>query len=226
MNWTCAQTEQRLTDYLDRSISPEETAALEAHVKSCPDCAALVAAVEVTVRAIQTAPEPEVPPQLFAKIIGATSGVRASGGGWRDWLRHATLIWSPRFAMGALTMAASLLIVLHAASTPGNAEAYAAINPMNLIRAADRQVHRTYAHTAKFVSDLRLVYEIESRLQPEPEPAASPAAPAPNQNHQPGDAPPQSNSAPRNYDHAFRSSDLFASAISGDLFLSAIRSDP
>jgi hypothetical protein len=222
MDWNCVQTEQRLSDYLDRAMSAEETAALVAHVKDCSDCAALVAGVEATVRAIHATPDPEVPPHLFAKIIGATSGARASGYGWPDWLRNAPLIWSPRFAMGALTMAASLLIVLHAANAPGNSEAFASINPMNLVRAADRQVHRTYAHTAKFVSDLRLVYEIESRLQPESEPTGPQQPPAPA----PSEAPPQSNGAPRPYDHAARSREIFASAIPGDLLLPVPRSNP
>ena len=49
-------------------------------------------------------------------------------------------------------------------------------------RSANRQAHLAYARGAKFVNDLRVVYEIQSRLQPEQEPANSPVvAPSPEQ---------------------------------------------
>jgi hypothetical protein len=37
--------------------------------------------------------------------------------------------------------------------------------PANVYRGADRQAHLVYARSTKFVSDLRVVYEIQSRLQ-------------------------------------------------------------
>ncbi|MGB9466199.1 MAG: hypothetical protein WBR10_13905, partial [Candidatus Acidiferrum sp.] len=38
------------------------------------------------------------------------------------------------------------------------------LSPVNVYRNADRQAHLVYARSTKFVSDLRVVYEIQSRL--------------------------------------------------------------
>jgi hypothetical protein len=44
-----------------------------------------------------------------------------------------------------------------------------------VLRTANRQAHLTFAKSAKFVNDLRVVYEIQTRLQPESEPSQTPA---------------------------------------------------
>jgi len=68
------------------------------------------------------------------------------------------------------------------------------LSPANIFRTANRQVHLTYARSAKFVNDLRVVYEIQSRLQPGPEPSPN-SAPAPEQKQsQPDPSMPQQKS--------------------------------
>ncbi|HMD32521.1 MAG TPA: hypothetical protein VKG84_11475, partial [Candidatus Acidoferrales bacterium] len=47
-------------------------------------------------------------------------------------------------------------------------------NPINIYRAADRHAHLTYARGVRYVNDLRVVYEIRSRLE---EASATPAVP-------------------------------------------------
>ena len=187
MNWNCADTDRRLSDYLERLTSPEETTALGAHIEHCADCAALVARVGGAVRLLRAAEPLEVPSYLHGKIIAATSGKQEVVRGWRRWM-PAKIAWQPQFAMGAITVAASFLIIFHAATASGASQGFATLNPVNLVRAADRQIHLTYAHTAKFVSDMRLVYEIESRLQPDEDQSASPTEPpaqSPNSQPQP-----------------------------------------
>ena len=73
--------------------------------------------------------------------------------------------------MGIVTVAASVVIVLHAAGSPA---ARTSLNPVNLVRDANRQIHLTYAHGAKFVNGLRVVYEIQSRLSSQPESMSEP----------------------------------------------------
>ncbi len=161
MNWNCAQTEERLSDFLDRLLKPEETAAFSAHAVGCASCTKLVAQVGGLVTRMQQAPQLEVPPQLARKILGATLGARQQkqpSPGLFGWL---SLIWQPRFAMGIVTVAASFLIVFHAAASQ---EAKSTLNPLNLLRGANRQIHLTYARGEKFVNNLRVVYEIQSRL--------------------------------------------------------------
>jgi anti-sigma factor RsiW len=229
MDWNCVETDKRLSDYLERVMTPEETAAFSAHLEGCPDCAALVARVGGAMKMLHSAPAPEVPPYLFKKIINATSGKQPVERGWRRWLRPAAIAWQPQFAMGAITIAASFLIVFHAANTSHDQQNLAMLNPINLVRAANRQAHLTYAHTAKFVNDIRLVYEIESRFEPDEDqesaPSATPPAQTPSATPQPSEPQPKSEAAPRSGIRTTRSHGLYALASASSEHGPAAQSD-
>src|SRR6267143_1301490 len=85
MSWTCEQTEARLSDYLDGVLNPAELAEFTAHVPSCARCAPLVASVS----------------DLLA--------------GWRAILGWVRGVASIRFAYGALSVAATLILFVTAA---------------------------------------------------------------------------------------------------------------
>jgi len=171
MDWNCTLTEERLSDFIEGALAPEDAAAFSAHTKTCAACAKLVAQVSGLVSRMQhTAPVKESP-LLVGKILEATLGPRKRkpvSPGWFGWI---PAIWHPRFAMGIVTVAASVVIVLHASGSPA---ARTSLNPVNLVRGANRQIHLTYAHGAKFVNGLRVVYEIQSRLSSQPESMSEP----------------------------------------------------
>ncbi|HXQ24865.1 MAG TPA: zf-HC2 domain-containing protein [Candidatus Acidoferrales bacterium] len=187
MDWNCTLTEERLSDYLEGSLLPKEAAAFSSHASGCAQCAQLVAQVETLVSRMQKAAPVEEPPQLAGRILDATLGPRK-----REQIRSGRFawlpsVWQPRFAMGMVTVAATFLIIFHASPTSGSK---AALNPVNLFRTANRQIHLTYAHGAKFVNDLRVVYEIQSRLTSQPETISEPMpapAGAPNAEPRPGE---------------------------------------
>ena len=85
----------------------------------------------------------------------------------------------PRFAYGALTVLVTLGVVSQALGIQWRTPTLADLNPVHLYRTADRKAHLVYATGSKFVGDLRVVYEIQSRLPPEPDtpPPKPPAAP-------------------------------------------------
>jgi hypothetical protein len=191
MDWNCTRTQEQLSDFLEGVLPAAEAAALSSHAAGCADCAKLVAQVRVLMRQIQQTPPLEVPAQLERKILDQTLGPRqqtAETQGWFGWLR---IVWQPRFAMGIVTVAASFVIVFHAAAGDNGRSV---LNPLNLLRGANRQVHLTYARGAKMVNNLRVVYEIESRLSAQPESISEPITPPPvrpSNNGQPDhDAPP------------------------------------
>jgi Putative zinc-finger len=194
MDWNCTLTEERLSDYLDATLLPEEASVFSAHAAGCAHCTRLVAQVGGLVSRMQHLAPVEAPPALIEKILDSTLGPRAQKRAEKGWFGWVRVIWQPRFAMGLATAAASVVIVLHAAGTQAGKSS---LNPLNLIRSANRQIHLTYAHGAKFVNDLRFVYEIQSRLssqpdnlsepisQPMSEPAGSPSGePQPQQDQQ------------------------------------------
>lgn len=225
MNWDCTESDKHLSDYLEGVTSPEETAAFGAHLENCGNCTALVARVGGTVRMLRAAPAVDVPPQLFRDIVRATSGASATVHGWRRWVRPVRIAWQPQFAMGALTIAASFLIVFHAANSSRSPRGFETLNPVNLFRVADRQFHLTYAHTAKFVNDMRLVYEIESRfdLDQNQDSQAPPAQQDQSPNSQP-QSQPKSQAAPRRMTGFAHGRSSYASETPQDFYVTATRS--
>jgi len=182
MNWNCTLTEERLSDLLEGLLSTDESAAFSAHAARCEDCTQLVALVGGTMRRIQELPLMAEPPLLAPRIIAVTRLEAVQQKKTKGWLAWSPVIWQTRFAMGIVTVAATFLIVFHAVSTgmPGKFE----LSPASLYHDANRRIHLTYAHGARFVNNLRVVYEIQSRLssQPEPVPATHPEEQRPDRN--------------------------------------------
>jgi anti-sigma factor RsiW len=164
MNWNCTWTEERLSDVLDRTLSPEESATFQAHTTQCERCARLVAQVGGIVSGLQQLPWVDEPPFLSSKIIARTREMPRSA--W------SPAMWQTRLAMGIVTVAATFLIVLHAVGV-GTPEKFQ-LSPANLYRDVNRRVHLTYARGVRLVNDLRVVYEIESRLSSQPAPGPRP----------------------------------------------------
>ena len=165
MNWICEQTEERLSDYIDDLLTAEERAAFVAHVPTCERCGPLFASVAHVVTNLHSIAEVEAPPRLVYAILNKTLGPRETVTGWQAILRFARGLATMRFAYGALSLAATFLILLTASGFNFRHPKMADLKPVNIYRNADRQAHLVYARGTKFVSDLRVVNEIQSRLR-------------------------------------------------------------
>jgi hypothetical protein len=160
MNWTCEQTEARLSDYLDGLLQPVEQSAFNLHVNTCGRCAPLVAAVARTLGGLYALEAVEPPAELENAILTATLGVPS----WRN-LRHwLKSLQSPRFVYSMASVAATVIVLLVASGFSFRKPKLADLRPATIYHNADRQVHIVYAKSTKFVSDLRVVYEIQTRL--------------------------------------------------------------
>jgi hypothetical protein len=165
MNWTCEQTELLLTDYLDGLLQPEQQQAFDLHVNACQRCTPLVASVTHAISNLRALPEVELPPRFVYNILDATLGPRESVSGWaavRSWVRG---IASPRFAYGSLSLAATFLMLVSISGFNWKKPKIADLSPVNIVRNTNRQAHLAYARSTKYVSDLRVVYEIQSKLR-------------------------------------------------------------
>jgi anti-sigma factor RsiW len=163
MAWTCDQTEDRLLDAFDGTLTAVERGEMERHTAACERCVALVASVRRTVGALHQMEAVEPAPWLVPKIIERTAGPKPARRRRLSWLDFMT---QPRFAMGLVAVLITISIVFHVV-TAGAPGALAAVNPLEFYRQADRRAHLVYARGVKFFSDLRVVYEIQSRFQPE-----------------------------------------------------------
>jgi hypothetical protein len=197
MNWTCAQVEERLSDFLEGTLTSDEQAEFSRHAATCAGCTNLAAQVGGMLRRIQALEMVPEPTQLNSRILDATLGPRAQKSFGEKILdligvqapeakpeteakpRRSFLDWLPaptasprfiRFAMSAVSVAATLVIVMSTfASSPGKLKKVSDLNPASFFESVDRHAHLFYARSVKFVNDLRVVYEIESRLRPENE---------------------------------------------------------
>jgi hypothetical protein len=163
MSWSCVQVEERLSDYLDNALTPGERAEFREHLDACARCAPLLAQVSYIAWSLPALELEPAPPLLVSNILDKTIGPRKAK---REWLSWLPMLWQPRFATGALTVVATLLIVFHAAGVKPSQLTAADFNPVNIIHHADSRMHLAFARSVRFVNGLRVVYEIESRLQP------------------------------------------------------------
>lgn len=165
MEWNCTVSEERLSDYLEGQLSAEESAAFAAHRERCEKCAELVDQVRELLGGMHRLEAVEEPAGLQARILDATLGPRPKKAGWRRWFAWTPLIWRPRFAIGLATVATCAAIVVQAGGVLPSKMHKANVNPADIVRSINRQAHLTYASGVRFVNNLRVVYEIESRLE-------------------------------------------------------------
>jgi anti-sigma factor RsiW len=180
MSWTCEQIEARLSDYLDGALGGTERAAFEAHVGECERCAPLVAHVSQLLSGMHSMEQLEAPPRLVYSILDKTLGPRETATGWAAVLGWVRGMASMRFAYGALSVAGTFVILLSAVGFSWRKPKLTALQPATIYRKADVQAHRAYAKGIKFVNDLRVVSEIQSRLRQDSDLQTNPESVAPS----------------------------------------------
>jgi anti-sigma factor RsiW len=204
MTWTCEHIEAHLSDYLDGLLTADERREFDLHANSCEHCTQMVASISNLLSGLHSMEQVEPPPQLVYAILNKTLGPREAKKGWRGAFGWLSGLTSARFAYSAISVAATLLILLTASGFSWHKPKLADLSPVNLYHKADGQAHRAYARTTKFVSDLRVVYEIQSRLNKDNELPTTPESTVPQSS--PGKAPGSTDStrptAPRQQNRA------------------------
>jgi anti-sigma factor RsiW len=218
MTWTCEQTEARLSDYLDGLLDPTETRAFNLHVNACERCTLLVSGVAHALGGLHGIEPVEPPPRLVYNILDKTLGPRRTAQGWRAAFSWLGVLASRRFAYSTVSFAASLLILLVVLGFPLRKPKLADLSPVNIYRRADSQAHRVYARSTKFISDLRVVYEIQSRLAKENELPVTPEGTVPQAapSKEPGRTDGTRPTSPRQQNRAFdirRPMEVLANAV-------------
>jgi hypothetical protein len=163
---TCAELEISLCEYLDGTLDAVRRDELELHRRQCASCAEFVRDVSGAMAFIDRAAEVEPPPELLARIafeIPAGGGERK---GWKAWFSgwlHPIL--QPRFAMGmAMTILSFSMLGRLAGIEPQQLKP-SDLHPAAVWAAVDNRVHRTWERAVKYYENLRLVYEVQTRLQ-------------------------------------------------------------
>ena len=190
----CKEFEALLFDALDQKLTDAKKDRFHAHARSCSRCGPMFAEIEAGQHWLKSLQEVEPPANLVNNILVATSGLEsyrlqdaavsaksALGERIREWMDSFLIpVWStvrqPRFAMSFGMAFFSLSVALSVAGVkPGD------LRQADLSRNGLRRTYyTTTARVVKYYENIRLVYEIESRVQ-EIKKATTPAESAPKE---------------------------------------------
>lgn len=196
----CAEFEALLAEALDGALAGAVRERFEAHRTACADCGPLYADAAAGLSWMKSLEEVEPPRNLVRNILIATSAPtkepEAAAAGesvWsrvREWLPpslfpvYATMR-QPRFAMSAAMAFFSLSLLLQVTGVKLSDLRHVDLRPSAIQSGAVRGYNETSARVVKYYENIRLVYEIQTRMQElkdaaQPQPAAQPAAPKGN----------------------------------------------
>ena len=189
--YNCTDIELLLCDYTDNVLTREQKAAFDHHVSTCPACAETVADVRMVLGVIERAEIVHPPQELLTRIMhqlpAAQKPASPARGVMAKFRGLFEPILQPRFAMG---MAMTILSFSMLGKFVGPVKTLKPedLNPMSIVASIDDKAHRAWNSAVKYYENLRLVYEIQTRLHEwnaeEEERRTQPEAPASNQGKQ------------------------------------------
>lgn len=168
---TCAELEYALADYLDGTLSAAGCVALEAHVASCDGCRQFLADASAGFEALKTA-EPVIPPPDLVTSIAYQAPIGRARRPFerRGWLNRLATGWlqpmlQPRFAMGMAMTVLSFAMLERCTGIHVQHIAAAELNPISIWRGVEDRAVRMKDRTVKYYENIRVVYDIETRLR-------------------------------------------------------------
>jgi hypothetical protein len=145
----CPKVEERLSEYAECSLPPEEMTQMAEHLYACSNCSTLLEEIRVLLLTCKSYPSLDMNVDLLERILLRTSG-RPRTRTWRELLEEYILhpMLTPRFAAGtALSLLfIALTVVLVRPHMPVVASL---VSPTEWIRRLDRGVQGIYAEGLK-----------------------------------------------------------------------------
>ena len=176
----CTEFETLLSEALDGTLGDSALSGFRGHAASCGDCGPLLSAAEAGRSWLKALPEVEPPRNLVRNILIATSGAQAAAPAgqadstpWRErllgWARPLLPIFAairqPRFALSVGMAFFSVTVLLNAAGVHLSSFRAADLRPSAIEENLTRTYDETTARAVKYYENIRLVYEIESRVR-------------------------------------------------------------
>ncbi len=168
----CSEFDLLLTESIDGQLSGEKLVRFESHKNSCPSCSAMFADVTAGAGWLSGLEDVEPPKHLVHNILVATSGVTESVTAKAERLeklsvrdRFRAAVW-PVFApiltaRFATTAAGAFFAITLALTASGVKLTHLDFTTKGL----SRSYYATEARAVKYYENIRLVYEIESRVK-------------------------------------------------------------
>jgi predicted anti-sigma-YlaC factor YlaD len=159
----CSDIEILLAEYLDGTLQPEVKSTVDGHLADCEGCRELAEDAAAAVAFMARSAPVEAPPQLLTRILFQAPAMKPSlarrlfGRVLGSWVEP---MLQPRMVMGMGVAALSFLML-----RPGLRQLTPTdLNPVNVWTAAENRANRMWERGVKSYENLRMVYEIETRL--------------------------------------------------------------
>lgn len=171
MKLNCAEFEILLCDAVDGQLRGEAQEAFEAHRSSCAACAEYAADVLGATAFMERAATVEPPKELVTKILyDLPRAPKSIASGGASGLRSVLSRWlgpvlAPKLAMGMAMTVLSLSMLANVFKVPVRPLSAVDLDPVKIWVSVDDQAHRAWNRAVKYYENLRLVFEIQSRLQ-------------------------------------------------------------
>ena len=172
MTCNCAEFEILLCDAVDGTLRGEQQRAFDAHRQSCASCEELAADVIGVTAFIGRAAEVEPPKELLTRILFETSGGKSANAatvnndGWLGAIQHFLRpILQPRLAMGMAMTILSVSMLAQAFGLEVRQLRAADLEPVRIWVGVEDGAHRQWSRVVKYYENVRVVYEIQSRLK-------------------------------------------------------------
>ncbi len=170
----CIEWEALLADALDGTLHGSTLAGFEEHQKACPTCHAMYEEVAAGLHWMKALDEAEPPKYLVHNILAQTIGAlpvetapaATPGESWWERLKGRVgpvfaPVFSPRFAMSFGMAFFSITMLLNVAGFH--------VSDLKHVDLSRKGIEKTYyiaqARVVRYYENIRLVYEIESRVR-------------------------------------------------------------
>jgi anti-sigma factor RsiW len=167
MNCTCAEFEILLCDAVDEKLRGDARAMFDAHRASCPACQELAADVLGATAFLERVADVEPPKELLTKILFETAGNPAKQASpARSWWRSLFgPILQPKLAMGLTMTVLSISMLAQVFGIELRQMKASDLEPARIVAGVEDGVHRGWTRVVKYYENIRVVYEIQSRLK-------------------------------------------------------------
>ena len=159
----CTHCEERLSDYLERTLTADDREAVDSHLRSCAACSELLSGMETILAWGRGFPKYEAPPWLADRIIANTPSVARER--WTDSIVAAwKWIAEPRIAMGIFT---ATLVLGWLGSLAGVSLNWNTVvrNPAAIYYEAEGAMNRAYGEAIRRYYRSPIVNEIKTRIE-------------------------------------------------------------